>query len=564
MNFKRNYVQTAILIVLAFFISLTINLSNTLSRQIVDEHLVVQKARELQVLIESNRLKGRDVSKAIEFDKQSIEVFKSGRYDEALRLIEEAMSTLKQDIKDTKSEKIAGNNISPVQKTHVNKIANDSPFGIHDPIIPEVDTVADVAAAGAKWIRYAGRNGILWDAIEREKGKYFWDYHDRLYGETYRAGIKINVVVLVYNRFDREKEGFGYVPKNINRFLEFLKKAVERYDGDGIDDAPGSPVIDVWEIENEPDLAFFPGAPGWKDTPKNYAQLLKKSYQVIKKINPNAKVAFAGLADPQGIKNYFIPVLNEIERIKDSPNDKYFEIAGFHWSGMIMGDYQKEIFPAKTYYLDSSIKTMKEEAEKRGYKNIPIWIGEMSYNNGKPTDITFLKQSRSEREQAIELVKRYVYSIVKGADKIFWVTLTEWNNWKGKGYFDHAGLINNPKNDGQSHRKLSYYTFRKISDKLEGSDWNNIQTIQENEGIYIYQFTKQGRPIWLCWNDNKKSIEIPRIESSKVKVISAIPTGKSGKDVEDYRNSFKERTLNVDKTKISLTLDDIPVIIELP
>ncbi len=459
--------------------------------------------------------------------------------------------------KDCKEEPSATTTPSP---TVTPSSYQDSPFGIHDPIVPEVDSMVDVAAIGAKWVRGAGPTGIVWDGVETQKGKYDWTRPDRIYSEASKNGIRMKVVVLAYNRLDSGEAGFGYLPKNMNWYIDFLQKTVERYNGDGINDASGSPVVDVWEIGNEADIS-------WKDTPKNYALLLKKSYQVIKKANPNAKVAFAGLADPSGIQKFFIPVLDELERIKDSPNDKYFEIAGFHWSGQFEGDYQKEILPTKTYYLDISVNEMKNEMEKRGYKNIPIWIGEMSYNDGKPEELSFLKQSRSEKEQANELLKRYIYSISKGVAKIFWVTLTEWHNFGGVGvnnYFDNVGLINNSANDGQSHKKLAYYTYKKMVELLEGSDWNNIETIQEKDGIYIYKFTKNGKPIWVAWNDNsaEKQITISGITSNQAKITQAVPKYESGKDVANYIAAFNTETKTVSGGKLTITLFDNPVFVE--
>jgi hypothetical protein len=170
----------------------------------------------------------------------------------------------------------------------------------------------------------------------------------------------------------------------------------------------------------------------------------------------------------------------------------------------------------------------------------------MSYNDGKPFDLPFLRKPRTEKEQANELLKRYVYSIGKGAKKIFWTKLTEWSNFGGAGvnnYFDNVGLIHNPANDGKSHKKLAYYTYKKMAETLEGSDWNNIQTIREKNGVYIYKLTKNGKSIWVAWNDNKeaKTVRITLDRDTKdVKITEAIPKYESGKDVLDYDTAFSE------------------------
>lgn len=73
----------------------------------------------------------------------------------------------------------------------------------------------------------------------------------------------------------------------------------ERYDGDGTDDAPGSPVVDAWELWNEPNKIGF-----WKDgvgadrkvNPERYARLLRLASVAIKAANPDAVVVSGGIA----------------------------------------------------------------------------------------------------------------------------------------------------------------------------------------------------------------------------------------------------------------------------
>ncbi|KAF5436221.1 hypothetical protein C5S36_00880, partial [Candidatus Methanophagaceae archaeon] len=60
------------------------------------------------------------------------------------------------------------------------------------------------------------------------------------------------------------------------------------------------------------------------------------------------------------------------------------------------------------------------------------------------------------------------------------------------GYFDHTGLIYDGQgsNDlGLGVKKLSYYTYKLMTEKLECSNWNNIETIQESDNVYVYKGT---------------------------------------------------------------------------
>ena len=416
----------------------------------------------------------------------------------------------------------------------------DSPFGIHDPQIPEIDSATDIANIGVKWIRFAGRRGISWGEVESQKGRFDWSYYDNLYSEIYKNGIKIFITLGVGNKAYGSE--YGYLPSDLSAYLSFLKKAVERYDG-------------IWQIDNEPDNF-------WKDSRENYAKLLKESYKVIKQTNPQAKVAIAGVGSYHGFYDFYIPLMKELTKIRDNPADRYFDIFDFHWF-LFGGQYNYFVEPqGETAYLEEYINKIKQILIEYGYDNTPIFITETAQYSDQPTGMEF----HSEVKQALDLIKVYIYALSKGVEKLFWVTLTEWYGFESKpnGEFDNAGLINNPQNDGQSHKKLSYYTYKKMVEILEGSDWNNIQTIQESDGIYIYVFTNQGKPVVVIWNDNSDSrqVTITGISSAQVKVTEVVPEYESGEDVTDYNTAFKKEMKSVSSGEITLTLEDIPMFIE--
>ncbi len=111
----------------------------------------------------------------------------------------------------------------------------------------------------------------------------------------------------------------------------------------------------------------------------------------------------------------------------------------------------------------------------------------------------------------------YVYPLAKGVDKIFWTTVLELHNAHGRAkaelslagnkagvdYYDLVGLVHNPRNeDGKDWKKLSYYSYKLMTEKLEGSDWSRIETVKEGEnGVYAYKFvnTGTGATVFVVW-----------------------------------------------------------------
>jgi hypothetical protein len=67
-----------------------------------------------------------------------------------------------------------------------------------------------------------------------------------------------------------------------------------------------------------------------------------------------------------------------------------------------------------------------------------------------------------------------------------------------------VGLINNPQNDGKDHKKLSYYSYKLLAEKLKAIDWQNIETIIDGQdNIYAYKFPKIGQDssVYIIWRD---------------------------------------------------------------
>jgi hypothetical protein len=140
------------------------------------------------------------------------------------------------------------------------------------------------------------------------------------------------------------------------RYAEFVTALVERYDGDGVEDAPGSPRVEYWEILNEPDfdrsaLAAHPefGDPAYGyggclgSDPLGYAELLRAAYLAAKAADPRAKVVFGAVAydrfidhtafQPRGPfrYNFTRDVLINLHRAHGTePDWPFFDAFAFH------------------------------------------------------------------------------------------------------------------------------------------------------------------------------------------------------------------------------------------
>lgn len=309
--------------------------------------------------------------------------------------------------------------------------------------------------------------------------------------------------------------------------------------------------IKTWLVVNEADLM-------WRDTPEKYAEYFIATAQTVKSEDPDAVIMLGLAGGEKGLEFLDTALANGV--------GQYFDILDIHTQG-----------DASNYkILDELIADYSAVFRKYGISEKPIWMTEFGTYDGDPDDRGKTESAyQGETVQASGLIKKYAYGLSVGVEKMFWTTMTEWNHYNGSSgdYFSNVGLINHAGNDGQSHKKLAYYSYKKMTEVLDGSDWSNIQKIQESDGIYIYKFIKNGKHIWVAWDDNYEKIRcikapcgrqitIMEINSTQVKITEAVPKFETGKDVTDYNTAFNTETKTASNGQISLTLGDKPVFVE--
>jgi len=437
--------------------------------------------------------------------------------------------------------------------------SNNFLFGIAHDSPNQTNQYAYLQDLGVNIIRLAGQNAARWQSIEFILGGgYNFTTLDNYVTQTQQAGIELMTLILP-QRTQKTPTVSEYPYYN-----NFVKAVVERYDGDGINDAPGSPVVKYWQVDNEPN------SPIWNDTPENYAKLVKNTYESIK-ISCNSCVVVLGgaMTDDQNpnvdFESWYDSVLIELQQL-DTTGQQYFEIVDIHNYGDAFGDYKNN---RKTF------NTFNNLLQQYGYQNIQFIVTEEGTHSGQPASGMLAGIYQSEANHAQDLIKRYVYSMATGIKQIYWFRIKEMGSatvppnfpsYEGN-FFSLVPLIFNGKSAydaGDEVKKLAYYSYKKMVEVLEGSDWKNIEIIQEQNGIYIYKFTNQGTPIWVAWNDSSvtRTITISGITQNRVRATEAVPKYESGKEVADYTTAFRMDTLVVTNSTVTLTLGQRPVFIE--
>ena len=433
-----------------------------------------------------------------------------------------------------------------------------SPFGIQDLTEARLGDYTDVVDAGVGWVRLEGLNGLNWAIVEEKSGAYDWARTDTLARDLSEEGLEILWTV---SSFHPSSGRIHFLPADMDGYLRFLSAAVERYDGDGMDDAPGSPVVSVFQIENEVDGHF------WEDSAAHYAVLLKESIRVIKEANPHAKVAIAGASTPEGYYRFYPEILAEF-----SAADEGFDVLDVHWYESV-GDYA--VHPKGNVPLVDFLEDLRTAAP-----SAEVWFTEVGTHSG--CDVDPGKPCQTEVEQASELVKRYVHLVGNGVARVFWHTLLESRSYTKlmgqNDFFDNTGLIYNGytfrdgeaiyrpagvgEDRGDGVKKLGFYSYKLIAEKLSAYEW--VEPIQQENGVYVYQFRVGERDLWVAWVEGGGAVSLSIPGVSTIRVTDAVPNLPSGDrlDGRDYPAFFDVRILSVESGTVDLILGESPVFIE--
>ena len=536
-------------------------LSNYVTSAEIPEKLPIEKAKLFQVLAREKAAKGFDITRALYLNKKSQEAASKGDIilvnkllDDALkalndlpekppkmslmkRLIELPVKVDKAIVTEAVPKYKSGQEVKEYETTFDTKTVTarngivkleissipiyveegsstpvlkgrteDSPFGFHpgytyntpvnrNKLVPPSEigfNYKNSLDIGLRWNR--PEFYFLWSIIQRtdsdvKKGVFDWKENDYVYGNVPE---NIGIVANIAGIESRTLRGEMPFPRTFlfksefleEKYIHFVRKVVERYDGDGIEDMPGlKNPIRYWQVDNEPDV----DTKDWK----GYAHLMEISYKAIKESCPECKVIVGGMAFPKGFEEFYLPLFKSLK-------GKYIDVFDFHqfgpeWAWMVYKDF---------------VDVIKKGLSENGYDKVEIWITETGTYTERPVvpnlaPIMYLPE-QTEKEQACSLIKRYVYALSLGVKKIFWAFgLVEGFTGTGNHEFDHTGLIyirdiNDPRR-GLGVKKLAYYSYKMMTEKLEGSNFSKIESLNLGEGIFAYKFNKSGRPVYVLW-----------------------------------------------------------------
>lgn len=436
-------------------------------------------------------------------------------------------------------------------------VYNTSPFGFYSGIsIEDPYCLAKEIACGWERPREYANNKEM-------QGMTWQKRLDKVY-LAIPSTVKIIATIDVrsFTRTKKPGDSTALELRNEREYLQFVKKLVERYDGDDLNDAEGlvNP-IKYWQIDNElPGVP--PSGPGTSLFDKtnrewlgksvnNYAHILEITAKAIKQADPDAKVVMAGIADMNNdskklFVTYYLAVLKQLRA-------GCIDIFDFHFYGTAAQRWKrlKELY---TFY--------RQGLDTMGFNKAQVIITETGTYTGQPRDIDELAPYQTEKEQAVDLVRRLVYPLALGVKVILWSPGIY--DFTGDDSIAKSGLIFSGNNyAGCGAKKLSYYTFRKICRFFNQETIGAAKRISESD-IFAYEFDQGKESLIVLWHEGigKKKYQLRDISAKMVRITELVPMTNSGWQVGDDENLFAQKYCKVNNGSVTIILEDIPVVVE--
>lgn len=325
---------------------------------------------------------------------------------------------------------------------------------------------------------------FTWNVVVPQKGEYDWTVTDATLEAAGQAEVTLSAVIQPYSSWGSSQEldtdicnaiDFAYfdyatgLPEDWKAYKNFLRKTVERYDGDGVDDMPGLTTrVESWEIGNE----IEGPCGGDLGKAKNYIQLLKKSYSVIKEADPDAVVTNAGALEIIGNDgNEIDDTIAFWQKFFHQGGDEYLDVFNMHYNTERDGahDSQAEWIAHLQFFTDL--------LESR---DVPIWLTEFGTYSGVNSS-SGLEQTQDF--QAAWYLRYVVRGMYYGVDR-FYMDLSgaEGNPVTGGAFFDE---YKNPRKFLTTLKKLA-----KITD-----GYTAVKKIRSGQ----YKIMVPDQPVYVLW-----------------------------------------------------------------
>ncbi len=400
------------------------------------------------------------------------------------------------------------------------RLSNDDNLGL----------LADTAqSAGVAWTR----EELPWDLIEQRNNR-FGGVYDAALKQTADKGFGIIGMLLTTPAWARDSDcrptgpAYWCPPGDVQEYAQFAAWMVERYDGDGVKDALGSPRIAAWELWNEPNDTLL--WPDLGDDPnarkRRYGEMLVAAYAAIKAADPTALVLIGGVyIFDGGCAGGVCDGLNFLNGaggvFQQVPDARYaFDVFSIHPYIPTVRPDDPAIPPVIT--VEGRISNSRAWLDDGvGRPDAPIWVTEMGWCTAPGTCPAGVQVS--EDAQADYLVRSMVIAQQSGVQHTSWFQFEDAFDDDGREW-SNAAIVRNF--DGSSYpAKPAYHAYRTLALTLGSAapagpgplhqHVHNPRADRGDSGIYDYRYVQGSAVIDVLWRPTSSGAVSFPVEAGK-------------------------------------------------
>lgn len=349
--------------------------------------------------------------------------------------------------------------------------------------------------SGAQWVRAT----FDWPTIEPENTSpenFKWHSANRAAGASRDGCLRIIGTLDSTAAWAASAGGRSPIlPEMMDEYVAYVQAVVERYDGDGVDDASSNLVVEFWEFYNEPDFATADEMRyGWGPSGAQYAAMLQAVYPAVKAANPRAQVVFGGVAyewfrDDGGLFT------------RSFLDDAFAAGAGDYFDVMNIHCYPFPNNCAKwgngnTTGLMEKIAAVRAKMEAYGFSK-PLILTELGWHSSSMNDL----YPSSDEMQARRMVQLITQGLAADAKVVIWWMLKNPQSPDPNvpGYPYDTGLVTN---DETPVKKAAFRTYRTLVERLGNAKFLHVvspATSPTNLEAYRFRDRATNKILYMTW-----------------------------------------------------------------
>lgn len=252
---------------------------------------------------------------------------------------------------------------------------NVNPYGANTFLSKEVEdwkrekTVQMMAEGGLGWIKQQ----FPWSEIEPRPGRYWdekynqdsWEKYDRIVALAEKHGLRVIARLDDTPAWARPPGTDGHTPPtDFDAYANFVATFVQHYRGR----------VQYLQIWNEPNLK---GEWGGTIDPPGYADLLRRTYDRAKAVDPNIVILSAPLAQTVETGDRGLNELVYLQQLYDAGFARSYDILFANGYGL---DQPPEAPPDPQVLNFRRVELVRAVMERNGDAAKPIWLNEYGWN----------------------------------------------------------------------------------------------------------------------------------------------------------------------------------------